>query len=158
MEHEMKMELKIDAGFVTVPIIDDKDSGLLGKFKFNPNDLDIVKRYEHVIKEFESITVPENLDPDTLFKISDKIKEQFDYLLNFSVADDIFSVCNPFTLTSDGDFYMEKVLEGVASLIEQTTNQRLNKKAAKIKKATQKYTKGGTKNAVQQFDSPPYRV
>lgn len=149
----MKLELKLNAGFVTIPIIDDKDGQMLGHFKFNPNDLDIVHRYKHVVDIFDSITIPEDPDENALFEISDKVKEQFDYLLNFKVADDIFSICNPFSLTADGDFFMEKVMDGIAGLIEQVTNHRIKKKAAKIRKATQKYVDGGMKNAVAQFNS-----
>lgn len=53
----------------------------------------------------------------------------------------MFAVCNPLTLVSDGDFYVEKVLEGIGNLIEQVTNQRLEKKKTKIQKATAQYHK-----------------
>lgn len=141
MAQEMKLELRLDAGFVTVPIIDENDGETLGSFKFNPNDFDIARRYETVVKNLESITVPEDADPDAVFAISDAIKEQLNHLLNCNVADDIFVICNPLTLTADGDFFVEKILDGIADVIEQTMNTRLEKKSAKIKKATAKYTK-----------------
>ena len=150
MPQEMKLELRIDAGFLTVPIVDDKDNKILGEIKFNPNDLDIAKRYKHVVEELEAITVPDNSDDNTLFEISENVKRQIDYLLGCKVSDDIFSICNPFTLTSNGDFFVENVISGIAGIIEQVTNQRLEKKKAKIKKATQKYHENSMKNAVEQ--------
>lgn len=141
MTQELSLELKLDAGFVTVPIIDEKDGGTLGHLKFNPNDFDIITRYESVAKELESIQIDKDSGENALFEVSDKIKEQIDYLLNFNVSGEVFAVCNPLTLVSDGDFYVEKVLEGIGNLIEQVTNQRLEKKKTKIQKATAQYHK-----------------
>lgn len=134
-------ELKLDAGFITVPIRDANDEKELGSFKFNPNDLDIVKRYEKASAILESITVPDDAGEEAVFEVSDKIKEQLDFLLNCKVSDDIFAICNPLTLTADGDFFVEKVVDGIAGLIEQVMDVRLKKKKAKIKKATSAYHK-----------------
>ena len=131
------MKLSVDTGSVLIDIEDKWEA--IGRFRFNPNDLDIVRRYDNVVKALESIEVPENSDVNTLLSVSDEIKEQLDYLLNYKVSDEIFKKCNPLTLTADGDFFVEKVIEGIAALIENTTNQRIKKKKAKIKKATSKY-------------------
>lgn len=134
-------ELKLDAGFITVPIRDVNDGKELGSFKFNPNDLDIVKRYEKASTVLEGIVVPDDAGEEAIFEVSDKIKEQLDFLLNCKVSDDIFAICNPLTLTTDGDFFVEKVIDGIAGLIEQTMDVRLEKKKAKIRKATSAYHK-----------------
>ena len=131
------MKLSVDTGSVLIDIEDKGEA--IGRFRFNPNDLDIVRRYDNVVKALEIIEVPENSDVNTLLSVSDEIKEQLDYLLNYKVSDEIFKKCNPLTLTADGDFFVEKVIEGIAALIESTTNQRIKKKKAKIKKATSKY-------------------
>ena len=131
------MKLSVDTGSVLIEI-DDKGENI-GQFRFNPNDIDIAKRYENVAKSLESIAIPENATTEDVLKISDEIKRQIDYLLNYNVSDEIFKKCNPFTLTADGDFYVEKVLEGIAEIIEQTMNTRLAKKTAKIQKATERY-------------------
>ncbi len=141
MAQETKFQLKIDAGAVTVPIIDEKDGEVIGRFKFNPNDLDIIKRYEKVVESLNAISVPENAGTEEIFVVTDEIKRQVDYLLNYNVSSELFAKCNPLTLTSDGNFYVENVLEGIAGIIEQATNQRIEKKKAKIRKATAKYHK-----------------
>lgn len=141
MAQEMKFQLKTDTGAITVPVIDEKDGEVIGKFKFNPNDLDIVRRYEKVAESLGNMSVPKNAGTDELFAVSDEIRKQVDYLLNYNVSAELFAKCNPLTLTANGDFYIENVLEGIASIIEQATNQRIEKKKAKISKATAKYHK-----------------
>lgn len=133
------LKLSVDTGSVLIDI-DDKGE-VIGRFRFNPNDLDIVKRYEQVSKEFEKIVLPEEPSYEEIVSVSDKIREQIDYLLNYKVSDEIFAKCNPLTLTNDGDFYVEKVLEGIVGLVEKVSNQRIAKKKAKIRKATAKYHK-----------------
>lgn len=141
MKQEYNFELRTDTGAITVPVIDEKDGEIIGKFKFNPNDLDIVKRYEKVAVALGNITVPEDADTEEILKISDEIKKQFDYLLNYNVSAELFAKCNPLTLTANGDFYVENIINGIAGIIEQATDQRLEKKKAKIRKATAKYHK-----------------
>lgn len=132
-------ELKVDTGAVVIPIIDDKDNEMIGSFKFNPNDLDIVKRYPEVVKRLENINLPEDKDTEAVLNVSDEVKELMDYLLNYKVSDEIFAKCNPFTLTSNGMFFVENVMDGIASIIEQVTGERIKRKQKKIAEATKGY-------------------
>lgn len=133
------MTLSVDTGSVLINV-DDKGE-IIGQFRFNPSDMDIVRRYETVVDALNAITISEDAGADELLKISDEIKKQFDYLLNYNVSEGIFAKCNPFSMTAGGDFYFENVLDGIAGLIEKTTNQRIEKKRKKIEKATAKYHK-----------------
>ena len=133
------MTLSVDTGSVLINV-DDKGE-IIGQFRFNPSDMDIVRRYETVVDALNAITIAEDAGADELLKISDEIKKQFDYLLNYNVSEGIFAKCNPFSMTAGGDFYFENVLDGIAGLIEKTTNQRIEKKRKKIEKATAKYRK-----------------
>lgn len=133
------MNLSVDTGSILVNV--DDNGEIIGQFRFNPNDPDIVKRYEKVIDVIKGITVEEDGDEKEIFRISDTIKEQFDYLLNYKVSEGIFGTCNPLTLLSNGDFYFENVMEGIGNLIETVADMRLKKKMTKIKKATAKYHK-----------------
>lgn len=144
-----KFELKLDAGFATVPIYDKVDGEKLGEFKFNPSDLDIARRYDYVAEEMGKLSIPEDGSIETLYETTDKIKELIDYLLNCKASDGIFAVANPFTPVSDGDLYIEKVIEGIAGLIEEITEKRIEQKRIKIQKATAKYARGGMKAAVK---------
>lgn len=133
------IKLSVDTGSILVDI-DDKGE-IIGRFRFNPNDPDILKRYEKVIESLETINVTENADADEIFRISDILKEQINYLLNYNVSDELFAKCNPLTLTSNGDFYVENIIDGIVGIIERTTDSRLKMKRAKIQKATAKYHK-----------------
>lgn len=132
------LKLSVDTGSVLVDI--DDNGKTVGQFRFNPGDLDILRRYKDVIANFEAITLPENPDEEAILAVGDEIKKQIDYLLNYNVSADIFAVCNPLTPTASGDFYFENVIEGIAGLIEKTTGKRIEKKMAKIRKATKAYT------------------
>jgi hypothetical protein len=136
--NQERTTLSIDTGAM---IIDIEDTGgdIIGQFRFNPNDFDIVRRYEYVAEELRKIVIPEDATTNDLFTATDKIKELFDYLLNYKVSDSIFKKCNPLTLTANGDFYAENVLTGITNLIEKTMDTRLKAKRAKIAKATEKY-------------------
>ncbi len=133
------LTLHVDTGAQIINI-DDKGE-IIGQFRFNPTDLDIVKRYEKVVEKMSAITLPEEPDEKDILAVSDEIKDSFDYLLNYKVSDGIFAKCNPLTPITNGDFYFENVMEGIANLIEKTMNQRIEKKRAKIQKATSKYHK-----------------
>lgn len=133
------MTLSVDTGSVLINVDDKGD--IIGQFRFNPSDMDILRRYESVVDVLNSITVADGAGAEEMLKISDEIKKQFDFLLNYNVSDGIFAKCNPFSLTADGNFYFENVMDGIAGLIEKTTNQRIAKKLKKIQKATSKYHK-----------------
>lgn len=137
MAENKKLILNVDTGSVEVEIRDKGEP--IGTFKFNPNDMDIVNRYENVIESLQKMEISNENTEEAAFKISNEIKKQFDYLLNYNVSEKIFCKCNPLTLTTNGDFYCEDVLEKIANIIEQVTEQRIKKKKAKIKKATAKY-------------------
>lgn len=136
------LKLNVSTTAVTVPICDVDAKGNeieIGAFRFNPSDIDIVRRYEQVIDKLNAMEISEDIDE--VLKASDIMKEQFNYLLGYNVSDDIFKICNPFSPTSNGDFFVEVVLDGIANIVETVTNERIAKKEAKIRRATAKYKK-----------------
>ena len=72
-------------------------------------------------------------------KFSSEIRDQFVDLFNFAVSESIFSKCGPLTPVQYGDFFFEVVLDGIRGIIENVTNERVEKKMKKIRKATAKY-------------------
>lgn len=133
------MTLSVDTGSILVNIEDKEET--IGQFRFNPGDIDIVKRYKSVVESLNAISISENPSDEEIFAATDLIKQQFDYLLNYNVSDEIFKKANPLTPVKNGDFYCENVLDGISRIIEKTTEERLEKKKAKIQKATSKYHK-----------------
>lgn len=138
MANEIKA--KVDTGAIRVHLGDEFDEEL-GSFKFIPTDLGIIERYDNVMKEFEKMEFDETDEIEGFKKLSNQVLELFDFLLNYKVSDTLFAKCNPLTVVNNGDFYFETCLETIGGIIEDTFNERLEKKKARIKKATAKYTK-----------------
>ena len=138
------MKLRVETGAVTVEL-EDEHGQSLGQFDFNPTDSNILKRYGAVVDFFNTVSFDSSQDEQEqlrqMNKLADDIAGQFDYLLGYEVSGGLFGKCGPLTVTKNGDFFFEQVLEGVGSLIEQTTKKRLDKKLAKIRKATAQYQK-----------------
>ena len=138
------MKLHVQTGAVTVEV-EDEHGQTLGQFQFNPSDSNMLKRYGAVVDYFNSITFDPAQDEQEQLRqidqLADGIGRQFDYLLGYEMSEGIFGRCGPLTVTKNGDFFFEQVLEGVGSLIEQVTKKRLDKKLAKIRRATEKYAK-----------------
>lgn len=133
------MTLSVDTGSVLVDIEDKGE--VIGRFRFNPADIDIVKRHKNVVDALNSIKLSDDPTEEEIFSVTDEIKKQFDYLLNYNVSDEIFKKANPLTPIKGGGFYCENVLEGISGIIEKTTEERIEDKKAKIQKATSKYHK-----------------
>ena len=132
------MKLQVETGAVTVEL-EDENGAALGSFSFNPADSNILRRYGSVIDHFNAIELDRTQDEQAQARqmnaLADDIAGQFDYLLGGPVSEGIFAQCGPLTVTKNGDFYFERVLEGVGALVEKTTKKRLDKKMARIQKA-----------------------
>lgn len=132
------MKLKVETGAVSVEVEDERGQ-VLGRFDFNPADSNILKRYGAVVDFFNAVALEDTADEEQqlrqMEKLADDIAGQFDYLLGYEVSQGLFGRCGPLTVTKNGDFYFEQVLEGVGRLIEQVTKKRLDKKLARIQKA-----------------------
>lgn len=140
VNNEESYDIKVDTGAINV-LVRDKDGDALGHIKINPADMDILKRYGKVADKFNAIEFEEGKEPtdEELIELSDMVKGQFDYLLNYPVSEVLFSKCSPLTIISDGDFYFENVMKGLEPVLEKITNKRVAKKMKKIKKYTDKY-------------------
>ena len=131
-----ELRRKVKTGALNV-ILTNEDDEEIGRFPFNPVDLNIVRRYEEVVANLEKMELPEQ----DILELSDKLEGQIDYLLNSKASKSVFAICNPLTLTESGDFFIENIIVEIADIIEQVTDQRIKKKQAKIKRATSKYHK-----------------
>lgn len=136
----MARQIKIDQReFIEIVSSDGK---VTGGFYWNPSDLDIVKRCEKVMDFFGNIEVPEkNNESDTLFALSDTIKEQFDYLISPGASESLFKYCNPLSPREDGSLYAEYVLGQIVTFIDSELGVRMKKTTAKIEQYTAGYKK-----------------
>lgn len=134
-----KLTLKVDTGAVTVDV-ENENGKKIGEFEFVLTDTDIVNRYGSVVEFFNNVSFNENEGNEEIVKkFSSQIRDQFDHLFNYPVSDSIFSKCGPLTPVQNGDFFFEVVLDGIRGIIENVTNERVEKKMKKIRKATAKY-------------------
>ena len=140
------MKLKVNTGAVTVEVEDEKGRAV-GTFEFNPADSNILKRYNAVVEFFDSVKFSDGLSQEeeleAMNKLCDGIAEQFDYLLGYPVSESLFKLCGPMSVMQDGSFYFEQVMDGLGSIIEKVTSQRLEKKMKKIERAVAAAPKSG---------------
>lgn len=130
-------KIKVNTGAKTYTIYDSDDE-VLGKFKFNPSDFGIIQRAEEVQKKLSEIKIAGE-NADELFAIDTIIKEQFDYLLNYPVADTLFSKATPTTFLENGELFFESVLGAITELIEESVKSRSEKARQRIQEATAAY-------------------
>lgn len=117
---------------------------VFAEFSFNPADTSILDRYEKVVDAFNAIELKGDSAEEVeeyIRSISDTFKEQFDYLLNREVSEGLFRTYSPITVFANGDFFAEVILHQIGKIIEKELNVRIDKKAKKIEKYTQKYHK-----------------
>lgn len=138
------MKLTVDTGAITIELVDKKGNEI-GTFDFNPSDSNILARYKNVVNYFSSISerIGEagKAGAEDVTRVSGEIAEQIDYLLGYKVSEHIFGRIGALTVTGNGDFFFERVLDEIAGVIEKVTNQRVEKKLERIRKATAKYSK-----------------
>ncbi len=119
--------------------IKDTRGNVTGGFYWNPSDLDVANRCEKVVEVFEKLHVDENAGDEELYKVSDEIKKQFEYLLNTDISA-LFQI-NPLSPRPDGTLYAEYLLDVITTFIETEMDVRIKRTSARIKKYTGKYKK-----------------
>ncbi len=129
--------LRVETGAVNVNVTDEHGE-VIGTFRFNPADSNILKRYGKVVDFFNAVSFDDKASEEEQLRqveaLADDIAGQFNYLLGYDVSEGLFGRCGPLTVTANGDFFFEQVLEGLGGLIEKVTKKRLDKKLAKIRR------------------------
>lgn len=134
-------ELTIDDGKETY-IIKNMDGEQIGSFRLNPSDLNFRNRYEDVVNELAHLTdliAGEEDGAKIIDKLESKIMEKIDFLFGSNVSKDFFAIASPFSPMADGEFFFEKVIECIGSVIESNSKLRMDKVNAKINKHAGKY-------------------
>ena len=126
----------------------------IGKFRFNPTDINMVNRYNEIADQFEEIVKPlsdanitkdgEGADDDSVVLLNeaeDKMIELMDYVLNCDSREAFFAKTHLFTPT-DGVFYCEKVLQSIEAFIKAKFEAETKKVNARVTKHTANYRTG----------------
>lgn len=128
----------IDDGLHNV-VLKNKNGEVFSEFSFNPSDTGLLSRYDSFIEFLESLEIKEDGDTASqILEFENSIKEKIDELFNRNVSESIFKTYSPCTIFQDGDMFIEVVINRMGDVIEKETDNRLKKKVAKIKKATEK--------------------
>lgn len=117
-----------------------KQGEVFAKFTLNGADTGIVSRYEELQKFLESyeLDVDEVNVIEKLDKLNADLIEQFNKLLLQDTSNTLFMRYTPTTLFANGDMFCEVAFENIGKFIEQELDVRIEKKMAKIRKATAK--------------------
>lgn len=128
----------IDDGLHNV-VLKNKNGEVFSEFSFNPSDTGLLSRYDSFIEFLESLEIKEDGDTASqILEFENSIKEKIDELFNRNVSESIFKTYSPCTIFANGDMFIEVVIKHMGDVIEKETDNRLKKKVAKIKKATEK--------------------
>ena len=131
--------ITLNTGDVTYAI-NNEFGETIGTIRFNPADVDLVRRCERVAEFFRDNAFPKNGTTEQFYEYTDKIKEQFDFVLNRKVSDEIFKVCNPLTLLADGTYFYVSVLDAIMDIVRTETKKRAEESARRVEEAVAELT------------------
>lgn len=139
MANKNEYVIKAKTGFKTVKITDGNE--VLGTFRFNPADSNLISRAEEVNAFMRDLKIPENTDEqaDALVNVCNTIAEKIDYLLGCKVSDSVFSVLGPLSIMEDGQLFFEFLLDQIGDIINTVTEERLKNKMERVAAATAEY-------------------
>lgn len=146
-ENDKKMFITVDDGLIEVPILNKKGEEI-GVFRFRPDDVGMVHRYNETVAKLEKvITELENAETDVDDSFDKAIKaaekplyEACDYLFGGNFSEAFFGKMHPFSPVN-GRFYCETAIEAVGEFISHQFEQEV-KKLQKVDSAVRKYTHG----------------
>lgn len=131
--------IRINDGSKSYEIVNQEDI-VLGVFTFNPTNMDIVEKYNAVtsgLKEAFQL-LPEG-NEQAIIEASNQIKEKFDELIGGNAAKTFFAITGPLTPLSNGQLFIENVLEAIAQIIEAEMKVRVEKVRSHMNKYTDNY-------------------
>lgn len=119
-----------------------QDNEVLGVFRFNPSDSNIIEKYNGVVESLEAaFQKVDTGDEEFVMEASREIKEKFDDLFGQNTSKTFFSITGPLTPLSNGQLFAENVVEAIGFIIEKEMNVRVKKVQERMKKYTEKYKK-----------------
>lgn len=119
-----------------------QDGEVLGVFRFNPSDSNIIEKYNGVVESLEAaFQKVDTGDEEFVMEASREIKEKFDDLFGQNTSKTFFSITGPLTPLSNGQLFAENVVEAIGFIIEKEMKVRVKKVQERMNKYTEKYKK-----------------
>ena len=150
---QMDDVIVVDDGRVDVPI-KNQYGEVVGTFRFNPTDINIVNRYNEAAAKFEDIAKPlidydidgngEGKTKDAveaLNEAEDKMIELMDYVFDADSRESFFSKIHAFAPTN-GKFYCEVVYTGIGNYISKKFDAETKAVSIRVDKYTHGYKTG----------------
>ncbi len=138
--------------------IKNQNGDVIGSFRFNPTDINIVNRYNESVEKFADIVKPlvdydikanGEGDGDEAVKVLDQAESQLielmDYILDGDFGQAFFSRTHAFAGVEDGDdvkFYCEVAFDVIGKYISQKFDAETKKMERRLGKHTNGYKTG----------------
>lgn len=161
-------QIRVNDGSKTYQIVNQNDEEL-GVFRFNPTDMGMLEKYNDVVERISKVLqgleeggtetpvlpgtegeegTPADAGENPAAAVSllsrrtkeamDEIKAAVDELFGYDTGS-FWAVCSPLTPLSNGQFFIENVMDAVAQVIEKEMGQRAKKVQSKMRAYTDKY-------------------
>lgn len=133
--------IQINDGSKSYEIVNQNDK-VLGVFTFNPSDMNIIDKYNDVVESLKTATEKMSTGKEEgLTEASSLIREKMDILFGEDTSKTFFSITGPLTPLSNGQLFVENVLEAIGAIVEKEMNVRVKKVRERMDKYTEKYNK-----------------
>lgn len=133
--------IQINDGSKSYEIVNQNDK-VLGVFTFNPSDMNIIDKYNDVVESLKTATEKMSTGKEEeLTEASSLIREKMDILFGEDTSRTFFSITGPLTPLSNGQLFVENVLEAIGAIVEKEMNVRVKKVRERMDKYTAKYNK-----------------
>lgn len=133
--------IQINDGSKSYEIVNQNDV-VLGVFTFNPSDMNIIEKHNDVVESLK--TAIEKMGTgkeEELLEASALLSEKMDILFGEDTSKTFFSISGPLTPLSNGQLFVENVLEAIGTIIEKEMDVRVKKVRGRMDKYTAKYNK-----------------
>lgn len=131
--------IKINDGSKSYEIVN-QDDQVLGVFRFNPSDSNLIEKYNDVVESLRTYALESDSGEEQAVKeASGLIRDKLDALFGEDTSKTFFSIAGPLTPLSNGQFYIENILEAIGAVIETEMEVRVKKVRKRMDKYTDKY-------------------
>ena len=149
IQQQEEMTIVIQDRRISVPVRNQLGEQI-GVFRFDPTDVNMVKRYNEVSEKFaEILNGIDGEGVDALDEAGEKIIEFLDYVLGGNSREAFFAQTHPLS-PQDGRFYCEQVFEMIGNFIVQKFEAESGMLNKRISAQTHGYRSGKHKKGRSQ--------
>lgn len=132
-----KKTIQIDDGLMSFEFTN-KTGDVIASFKINPTDVHLIERCQTVAQQFADLQrdVPEGAEIDEVARYDEKLRQMFDYLLDYDASETLFmKPMTPTTVLPNGTIFAVLVMDTIIDMVE----PEIQKRQANMQKSMDKY-------------------